>query len=1001
MPYTQQGRLISLDTPLGEDKLLLTALTGSEAISRLFHFRLNMLCEDPAIDFTRVVGQSVTVSLTQSDDSKRYFNGIVSQFASAGVDGDMTRYDMDVVPSVWRLTRNADCRIFHNKTVQEIIEQIFSDRSISNYEFSLNNSYSPMEYCVQYRETDFNFISRLMEQFGIFYFFQHDDGQHTMYIADSSSAHVECPGQGNASYNLGHGGLDAGDVVNTWTMRQELRSGKYALTDYNFKTPSTDLESSEPTIDSVADNSSLELFDYPGIFLTRSDGTTTAKLRMQEQEAQHLIASGTGVCRAFATGYKFELQDHPTASVNGSYVLTELQHVASVAGTYREDEPSGKDHYENHFTCIPDSVPFRPSRITPKPFVQGLQTAVVVGKSSDADSHDDNSAGGDGEEIWVDKYGRVMVRFPWDRKKDCSCWVRVSQTWAGQGWGAINIPRVGQEVIVDFLEGDPDRPIITGRVYNADQNVPYALPDYGTRTTFKTRSSTGGGEDNYNELRFEDKTGKEQVFVHAEFDQDNYVKHDTREWIGNNRSLVVTKDQMDSIGGDYHEEITGKNVIKIGGDRNEQVAGKEIIKIGGDRNEQVGGNEIVKIGSDVNRNVGGNLNEKIGSTLSLQVGENLYEKSGMNYAHQAGQMIHLKAGMTVVIEAGVELTLKAGSNFIDIGPAGIAISGTPMVMINSGGAAGSGCGSSPASPSDPAAPVDPKDPDLADDGKSGTKRGSGNAASSASSGSAGGAAPAGASSPSAPSSASTPSSPSLPISASSAAALASQAPQAAQIANQAAQTAQQAANQAQQAANQAQQDAQQAGQQAQQAVEQVKQQARQAYQQANQAVQQAQQAANQAAGPAKAQAQQAAEQAQQQAQQTAQQAAQAVNQAQQQGEQVQQQAQQAAQQAQQQAQQAENQAQQAQQAAQQAQQQGQQTAQQAKQAAQQAQQQAQQAQQAAQQAQQQAQQAAKQAQQASQQVQQASSQALQQAQQSANQGQQAAQQAISQAGHGI
>ncbi len=682
MPYTQQGRLISLETPLGEDKLLLTSFAGSEAISRLFNFRLKMLSGDAAIDFTQIVGQNVTVSLTQSDDSARYFNGIVSQFASLGVDGDMTRYEMEVVPSVWLLTRNADCHIFHNKTVQEVIEAVFSNRGVSNYSFSLTGTYSPMEYCVQYRETDFNFISRLMEQFGIFYFFEHENGQHTMKIADSSSAHAPCPGDSTALYNLGLGGLDAGDVVNTWSVRQEYRTGKYSLTDYNFKTPSTSLVSSEPTIVSVGGNSAYELFDYPGDFLTQSDGTATTKLRMQEEEAAHLVVRGTGVCRGFATGYKFDLQDHPTASMNGSYILTEIQHLASVGGTYRSDEAPGEDSYANHFTCISANIPFRPVRTTPKPFVQGPQTAVVVGKSQDQDSADDDSAGGDGEEIWVDKYGRVMVLFPWDRNGYCSCWVRVSQNWAGQGWGGVNIPRVGQEVIVDFLEGDPDRPIITGRVYNASQTVPYTLPDYGTRTTFKTHSTTGGGDDDYNELRFEDKTGSEQVFIRGQFDYDTRIKHDTREWVGNNRSLIVTQDQMEKVSGDLHAQVTGNQNEKISGDWNSHVVG--------------------------------NFNHQSEQTISIQAGQNLYEKSGQNFAHQAGQMIHLNAGMTVVIEAGTELCLKVGGNFIDINPAGVTIVGT-MVMINSGGSAGSGCGSSPTSP------ADPKDPDQADDGSKGTK----------------------------------------------------------------------------------------------------------------------------------------------------------------------------------------------------------------------------------------------------------------------------------------
>jgi type VI secretion system secreted protein VgrG len=367
--------------------------------------------------------------------------------------------------------------------------------------------------------------------------------------------------------------------------------------------------------------------------------------------------------------------------MNAGYILTEIEHTASVSGSY--GLPGTElDTYSNQVTCIPDTVTFRPARHSPKPFVQGPQTAVVVGKNSDSDSADDDSAGGDGEEIWVDKYGRVMVRFPWDRNADCSCWVRVSQDWAGQGWGMINIPRVGHEVIVSFLEGDPDRPIITGRVYNANQTLPYTLPDHGTRTTFKTHSSTGGGDENYNELRFEDKTGSEQIFIRSEKDFDTKIKNDSREWIGNNRSLVVTKDQMENVGGDLHSQVTGKQVEKVGGDLHSHIAG--------------------------------NLNQKADQTISIQAGQNLYEKSGQNFAHEAGQAIHLKAGMTMILEAGVQLSLKVGGNFIDIGPAGVTIFGT-MVMINSGGSAGSGSGSSPTDP------TNPTDPDQADDGTKGTK----------------------------------------------------------------------------------------------------------------------------------------------------------------------------------------------------------------------------------------------------------------------------------------
>ncbi len=662
MPYTQANRLISLSTPLGDDKLLLAGFTGHEAVSRLFNFQLELLAGAVPIDFAQIIGKNVTISVIQADNTPRYFNGLVNRFALSGADTTFTHYQMEVVPWTWMLTRFADCKIFHGKAVGDIIQQVFSDRGFTDFQISLSATYSPIEYCVQYRESDFNFISRIMEQNGIFYFFKHERGKHTMVIADSASIHEECPGQQSAGYNLVSGGLDAEDVINSWEIEQQMKSGKYTLTDFNFKTPSTSLLATEPTIVSVGGNTDYELFDYPGEFATRGDGTTVAKLRMQEEEADHMVVNGTSVCRAFSTGYKFDLADHFQSSMNTTYILTEIEHAASVADSYSGDEGAGTESYSNHFRCIPATVPFRPARITPKPFVQGPQTAIVVGKSKDQDSGNEDD-GGDGEEIWVDKLGRVTVLFPWDRAGKCSCRVRVSQNWAGLSWGSISIPRVGQEVIVSFIEGDPDRPIVTGRVYNAEQTVPYTLPDYQTRSTFKTRSSTGGGADNYNELRFEDKAGSEQVFLRGEKDLDTRLKNDIREYAGNNRSLIVKKDQMEKVEGDHHSQVTG------------------------------------------------NSNQKIGKNLSLQVGQNLYEKSGTNFAHEAGQAIHLKAGMTLVLEAGTELTLKVGGNFIDINSTGVTIVGT-MVMINSGGAAGSGSGSSP---------TDPKDPDEADDGTKGTK----------------------------------------------------------------------------------------------------------------------------------------------------------------------------------------------------------------------------------------------------------------------------------------
>jgi len=1024
--FSQDKRLISISVEgLEADKLLLASFKGHEAMSRLFSFTVELLMEatdletqeaNAPVQFEDVIGKSATISVMLSDNTQRYFNGIVSQFAITAADVKFVHYEMEVVPWTWLLTRYADCKIFHNKTVGDIIQQVFSDRGQADFNVSLTATYSPLEYCVQYRETDFNFISRLMEQFGIFYFFQHEDGKHTMVIADSSSEYEDCwPDNSSFGFDPTAGGLDNEDVVTAWSTELQLKSGTCTLADYNFQTPSASLVNQDPTLYAIGGNTSFELFDYPGLYINNSDGKTMAKLRMEEVEAGRLIGRGSGVCRAFTSGTKFTLTAHPQDALNGAYLITDVQHIATVAGSYTGN--GSGDEYTNHFSCIPEDVVFRPARVTPKPFVQGPQTAVVTGTNPDSGS-------GSGEEIWVDKYGRVVVLFPWDRKGACSCWVRVSQDWAGQGWGSITIPRVGQEVIVSFLEGDPDRPIITGRVYNATQVVPYPLPANQTRSTFMTRSSKGGNASTYNELRFEDLMGKEQVFLRAQFDYDTQVLHDTREAIGNNRSLTVTKDQMETVGGDLHTEvkgsvfekvdtnvntnITGNVVESVGGDVNTAITGKVVEKVGDDVNRTMSGNYIESVAKDSNSNITGNLNQKIGENLSIQVGQNLYEKSGMNYAHQAGTMIHLKGGMQVVIEAGTMLTLMVGGNSVVINSAGVSITGT-MVMINSGGAAGSGCGSSPTSPtspSSPASPVAPTAPDNADDGKTGTKLGSGSNAPAAAD-SAAAASPASASQIAAPKLVAGPAADFLGGAGAAAGAAASQADQAAQQATQeAAQGAQQAANAAQQAATAAQQAAQQAEQQAQQAVQQVTDQARQTYQQAQQAVQQAQQAVSQAAGQAQAAAEQALAQAKQEALQAAQAAAQAVQDAKAKAAQVEQQAQAAAAQAEQAAQaaaaQAQAAAQQAQQQAQQAVQQGQQAAQQAAAQAQQAAQQAQQqAQQAAQQAQQAAQQAEKQAQQAGQQVTQAASGAQQQATQAAQAAQQSASQAISQATKGV
>jgi type VI secretion system secreted protein VgrG len=648
--YTQDNRRIGVATPLGTDVLLLSSFQGEEGISRLFHFDLELLSENESIDFDAMVGKNVTIWVTLADGNARYINGQVSRFSQGGRDANFTSYHAEVVPWLWFLTRTSDCRIFQKKKAPDIIQKIFTDFGFKDYALRLYGSFVEREYCVQYRETAFNFVSRLMEEEGIFYFFEHENGKHTLVLTNSPTEHKPCPHQATVRYEKSAGGWQDNDVILEWRLQQELRPGKYALDDYDFENPATDL-----TVN-VSGKGTYELYDYPGEYTKRAAGDNLVRVRLQETETPYQVAYGSSDCRAFTSGYKFNLTDHYRGSQNQPYALTLVRHSASQGGDFRSRSMATNDDefsYRNNFECIPGSTPFRPSRLTPEPVVQGAQTAVVVGPS--------------GEEIFTDKYGRIKVQFHWDREgkldENSSCWIRVSQLWAGKKWGSVYTPRVGQEVIVDFLEGDPDRPIITGRVYNGEQLPPYDLPDEKTKSTIKSYSSKGGG--GFNEIRFEDKKGSEQIFIHGEKNLDVRIKKDVFETFGNNTNLIVAADQLEQAGGDKHQYVKG------------------------------------------------DLNEKVDGTVSLTAGVDHEEKVGMNFALEAGTEIHLKAGANLVIESGMSLTLKVGGNFINLNPGGVFISGT-MVMINSGGAAGSGAGASPQTPQAP------QEADKADPGQAST-----------------------------------------------------------------------------------------------------------------------------------------------------------------------------------------------------------------------------------------------------------------------------------------
>ncbi|MBI4201544.1 MAG: type VI secretion system tip protein VgrG [Chloroflexi bacterium] len=455
LPGEESPVQFTLATPLGKDVLLLTSMTGYEALSDLFRFELDMVSEDVALDPRAILGQKVTIRVDLPEGGQRYVNGHVSRFTNVGPVGDLgqTRYTAEVVPQLWFLTRTTDSRIFQDMTIPQVIEKVFLDGGLTSFEMRLPVTFQPRDYVVQYRETDFNFVSRLMEEEGIFYYFEHEDGEHTLVLTDSTETLGPLPqGEVLPFLSPGHETPGVGGVTQ-WEHQYEFRSGKWAHTDYNFETPSVDLSASAVSGVALPDYDKYELYDYPGGYATRAEGERLAQIRMEEEDAQHIIVMGTSEERHLTPGFTFVLEGHPVPEFAGKYLITSVTH-----------QMSG-DGYKTAFTALPNSMAFRPARITRKPVVQGPQTAIVTGPT--------------GEEIYTDKYGRVKVQFHWDRegKKDenSSGWVRVSQMWAGEGWGMLFIPRIGQEVIVDFLEGDPDRPIILGRVYNSSDAPPSAL----------------------------------------------------------------------------------------------------------------------------------------------------------------------------------------------------------------------------------------------------------------------------------------------------------------------------------------------------------------------------------------------------------------------------------------------------------------------------------------------------------------------------------------------
>jgi type VI secretion system secreted protein VgrG len=682
--YKQTARLMKFTSSLGEDVLLIEALHGFEKISNLFDFQVDLLAVAGAnVDPKQIVGTKVTVEVALLDvQGSRYINGLVASFEQMSGDKEFDVYRAQIVPSLWQLRLSTNCRVFQNQTVMEIVKKVIQPYGLSMAD-QTEGTFPPLDYCTQYSESDFAFISRLMEQHGIFYFFEHTDGDNKIIFANSRTPYADCPLAHKVKYYPAtHQNEESyTSLLSDFSATATMVPGLHTYWDYDFRTYKAHQISSQSSSSPFGKNA-FEIYTYPAgedgyvkdttkVLTTPDHGTGFLTAQAGAADASSEIFRGESTARSFCCGYTFEVTDHPRDAWNRTFLLTEVSHHADQVPSYRS-QPAAGTGYVNRFIAITSDVLYRAPAITPRPHIYGPQTAKVVGPA--------------GEEIYLDKYGRVCVQFFWDRDRKPntpdSTWLRVGQPWAGNGWGTFFWPRVNDEVIVQFINGDPDDPIVIGSVYNGTNMPKYQLPENKTRTGIVTRSSNGGSASTSNELRFEDKKGNEQIYFHAEKDMDHTIENDLRTTIRGKESLIVTGSQLEKIGGNID--------LTLGGDR------------------------LEKIGGSAELNIGANQTEKVGANLSIDVGANHNHKVGMGYGVDAGMTVYIKGGMNVVIESGLELTLKAAGGFINIGPAGVAISGT-LVLINSGGAPGAG------SPVQTTSPQSPQAPDQADDGTKGTK----------------------------------------------------------------------------------------------------------------------------------------------------------------------------------------------------------------------------------------------------------------------------------------
>lgn len=718
-------RLLELEpSGLFGDEAVLTTLDGHEEISKPFDFLLTIASTKTTLKPEDVIGKQLAVRINRDDKDPRYIHGYVSSFwagnsvAHATGGTKFRMYRVRLVPWVWFMSQASRCFVYlpekKEKTIQNVLDEVV--KRVTSYGHVVPTietgnakilAKRKVEHCVQYRETDLNFMSRTLERYGVRYYYKYTNSSHTVILSDQIN-YPNIP-EAEVSFPLTSDDHANEDIITSWEHSYEFITGKWEHTDYDFINPSTNLKSNSQNHSAITlkNNEGYERYDYPGDFVKKDDGKTEAEIRLEAEESQFNTVHGTSNCKTFSPGYCFKLADHPTCKdeKGKAYLLTTVYHSAAQPGPYSgSDEPA---RYSNSFTCISRDLQYRPQQHARQPTLSSVQTAMVVGP--------------DGEEIYTDEYGRVKVQFHWDREgkrdENTSCWVRVSQVHSGSGFGGIDIPRVGEEVVVSFLEGDPDRPLITGRVYHKEAMPPFGLPANKTRSGLRSKTYKGNG---YNEIIFEDKTDDEQIFMHAQKNMDLRVLNDyTGRVFGNQHEIVGWEkdgskggDQVSLIYQDSHKVVKRHQFEHIEGNV-ELLVGEGETDSGGNMDISIEKNKTEFVGGESNLVITGAHNAKMDGDVSSEIGGDCHIKVAKNIAAEAGAMgeIHLKAGMKVIIEAGMQLSIVGPGGFIDIGPAGVTIQGI-MVNINSGGSKGNGKGCKPKT-AKTAKKAKPKKPNIA------------------------------------------------------------------------------------------------------------------------------------------------------------------------------------------------------------------------------------------------------------------------------------------------